>query len=552
MGNGNINPEKLPGALQKYLKNAGNDGKISQQEALVAAKNGLTAKEAAELSSALSGKDVKVGDDVNVKAAKVQQKSFVENSREKGFIDTAKDWFNSQPEWLQTTEKFVGAGAVVVGAGTLIGLSAPVALTLGAVVGLASCSSGSEDPAYDIDIKNPVSVTVKVDSNSNSSDVVKFLEQTFPELMSMLNDIKNNQNVTNQRLDQIEAKLDEVVKQLVANGVKLDVIIDTLTGMGADMKTIIAKLEANGQTQKDIYEAITKLSAQYAEGNKELKYELDTIRNLIAQGNTIGKNNGDLLAEIYTELQALHGDTSVNAEKVRDVLNTILKAVHTGINQNKDMDTKTHQKLDTIIELLTKLNDKTDKYGQALGDKADQIIALLAQISKTGDNAGVDLKKLLDLVTKLVDKADKIDAKSQVIIDLMQKLLANSDKLGDQADAILEAIGNIAIGDVKVDLSKIENTLDALLKATKDNGKILQDIDSKIGIISFTVQGLMNAVNDDIKPLLQKILDKIPEGCKCSDAVLIEIKGILIEIKDKVKDNPKHEGILDDLDNLLG
>ena len=32
MGNGNINPEKLPGALQKYLKNAGNDGKIQEKK----------------------------------------------------------------------------------------------------------------------------------------------------------------------------------------------------------------------------------------------------------------------------------------------------------------------------------------------------------------------------------------------------------------------------------------------------------------------------------------------------------------------------------------
>jgi hypothetical protein len=339
---------------------------------------------------------------------------------------------------------------------------------------------------------------------------------------------------------------------------------------------------------------------------------LQQILDAVKHGNEIGTNNGAVLNQILEQMGKYEGDSA----EIKTLLQQILDKVTQGVEENKDMDTKTNQLLQAILAKINCMDDKNaaalkkiialitegNTIGTNNGAVLNQILNALGSLNGNDDSAiRALLQQILDKVTQgvetgsdiytllqnmdatnkdfylaILDKLDSLDNSQQASLNkilqaiqdntkvakgtqsLVQKILENLGKLGNKADAILDAISKISVGD-KVDLSAIEQMLADLLDQTKKNGEVLTDIDSKLSLVSVTLTGLANQIGSGHEAILAKlneILAKIPDGCKCTNVDLTVIINKLDQLIESVKTNPNddktHEGILDDLDSLLG
>ena len=187
-------------------------------------------------------------------------------------------------------------------------------------------------------------------------------------------------------------------------------------------------------------------------------------------------------------------------------------------------------------------------------------------------NAGTD--KLQDLLEKVLEKQDQ-----------------NMNKIDTNCKAIIEAMGNIKVDGGKIDLSSIEAMLKDLLAQSKKNGNTLSSIDGKLNVIQITQQAILDKINAEAHKgdqryeradaFMTEVLDKLGKQSgagKYDDTKLLEaLKGLsnLIDNKtdkllDAIKDHDvkvtvdvtgkvkcecncgqNHEGILDDINNIL-
>ena len=126
------------------------------------------------------------------------------------------------------------------------------------------------------------------------------------------------------------------------------------------------------------------------------------------------------------------------------------------------------------------------------------------------------------------------------------------DKLGDKADQIIDAIANISTGG-NVDLSKVESMLADILAQEKTNGDILTSADAKAALVLVSLNGIKNAIQDGDKATqdkIQEVIDNMPESCKC-DAKLEVIIEKLQKIIDNGKNDESIKGELEDLEDMF-
>ena len=114
-----------------------------------------------------------------------------------------------------------------------------------------------------------------------------------------------------------------------------------------------------------------------------------------------------------------------------------------------------------------------------------------------------------------------------------------------------------------VDLTDVTELLKQILAQEKANGDTLKAIYDKIDVIPAKLDAIIAKFDGlpqagEYTALLEQIRDKIKpcEGHNCDHGdlaqILLEIKVIIEGLKEKIGDDPRHEGILDDLDDLLG
>ena len=154
-------------------------------------------------------------------------------------------------------------------------------------------------------------------------------------------------------------------------------------------------------------------------------------------------------------------------------------------------------------------------------------------------------------------------------------MLAKMDTLGDKADTIIAKFEGLVFpeGGQPVDMSKVEDLLKQILDAVKANGDKIDVSNDKLEAIFNKIDGIpgkLDAIKEkldtlsnapDYTALLQEIRDKIQpcQGHDCDHTAvidaLLDIKILVEQIKDKIKEDtndPHHEGILDDLDDIFG
>ena len=411
----------------------------------------------------------------------------------------------------------------------------------------------------------------KLSAEEASKKIINLLENIQKSLDQVIVSIKdhyhNDANVTvylqkiqtlleknNDKTDSTNEILNKLYNLVEGQGTKADAmgkeILNYIAAVGFEMNRNFGKLIEEVQT-----------------GNGKLDYMTELMVALNKQVKQNGEDGKKLGNEILNYLGAVGFEMNRNFTAVLDAINNgtaklgdiekLVAQLNTLVKENNE----NNQKLgNQIINYLGKLDIDMNK----------DFTAILNAINK--GNAGTD--KLQDLLEKVLEKQDQ-----------------NMNKIDTNCKAIIEAMGNIKVDGGKIDLSSIEAMLKDLLAQSKKNGNTLSSIDGKLDVIQITEQAILDKINAEAHKgdqryeradaFMTEVLDKLgkqSDAGKYDDTKLLEaLKGLsnLIDNKtdkllDAIKDHDvkvtvdvtgkvkcecncgqNHEGILDDINNIL-
>lgn len=304
---------------------------------------------------------------------------------------------------------------------------------------------------------------------------------------------------------------------------------------------------------------LTLKNNETVQNNAELSAKLDRLIALHEEGNDIARNNGDTLNKILAKLDAIDKRQQESDAVKVELLNQILDKIVALEEGQKDMSAAAKAFYDTLLA-------KIDNMSEA---QANFYVSLIAKMDDMSDVAIQKILDKMDVINSNVENMKAADA------EFYAALLAKMDTLGDKADTIIAKFEGLVFpdGGQPVDLTKVEDLMKQILDAVKANGDKLDVNNEKLDAIYEKIDaipGKLDAIQEklntlsnapDYTALLQEIRDKIKpcEGHECDHTgiidALLDIKILVEQIKDKIKEDtndPHHEGILDDLDDIFG
>ncbi len=399
------------------------------------------------------------------------------------------------------------------------------------------------------------------------------------KILNSINESNKNDQKTNELLTAIFNKVQESIDQNHEMTEKthelLWMIMDKIDNLNSDMKAgILAVLKhVDNASQANINLLIKLINRvdQMDSGDKEsTKVLLDILAKIeasIESNKEMDAKTQALLQSILENIQNFNGDLKTAVDKILAKMdqisaeNKILLGDILNNVQNFNADMKTG--FAAVIENMDKMSAENRAFFNKVLAKLDNmddnakagLAMLIKQMAENNTLTEMQLNKLKQIMDKL-DRAHEDDLKfHNQSIALLSELLSKIDKLGSKADAILDAIGNISL-DVNVDLSTIEKMLADILAQSKANGDVLTSIESKLNLVAITLEGIKTQIevqggdNKAILAKLDQILAKIPDKCNC-DVKLQVIIEKLDNIIEEIKKGNKHEGILDDLEDMF-
>ena len=381
------------------------------------------------------------------------------------------------------------------------------------------------------------------DEVRNGNELTGKNNELLTQILGMLGTLQAGDQDKIEVLNAILAKLEVLIQkgdQLDENDKKtqelLGKILNAINQLDGDLRVgVLAILKKMDKMDANNIEMLSKILEKIEQGGNDKDYT-DILNAILAKLNE-SVDNGNKMGD---ELRAL--------------LNSILDNIQ---NFNADMK----DGINALLAKIDQLSEQQAKYVKAILDKMDSM-------DKTNQNA---FKAILEAIGQLGSKADKY-----------LQILANGQKLTNaQLNEILKAIiesNNIAKNTqgMIADLGDLVNRLGAELFARLEKGQLTLDeikdligqlktevtdgqkaTDDKLKFIGAILNNLVLQVsnmNEETKSILLAILAKIPAGCNCEHVDLTVILEKLDIIIQNIQNNPggNHEGILDDLDDLLG
>lgn len=425
---------------------------------------------------------------------------------------------------------------------------------------------------------------IKNDMNENSANILK----AIAELQASVNDITNLINKLPADIKaQFEGDLNAIINAIKNGNTSMAELKVIIEGLAEKLEGIIDRLDVNNKYQKDIKELLEKINSGQMSDSEKLIEMINLLKNI---ENITGEINNKLDV-VINKLEGMYAQN----ENIQKYLAKIAEY----IKQN-------NSKTDVTNELLQKLIDKSQGGGQGGGGLTEaQLEAILKAISENGNKIdvtnklladmkngqeyileainkfGVDILNKMDTVIKLINDMQGDNTEVKAALENILKQLVKMD--GNQqanAQKILDAIANIKVtGGGVVDLSSVEAMLAKLIELVGKNGEQLTDINAKLDVLNITAKAIedkLDASNKDHKviiDILNSIKDSQAKGYDDSKllAILDLISGKLDDILAAIKDHDvkvtvdvtgkvscecncggNHEGILGDLDDLLG
>jgi hypothetical protein len=287
-------------------------------------------------------------------------------------------------------------------------------------------------------------------------------------------------------------------------------------------ETKISTIEANDKEGKDLLNKILAKVTESVEKQKEMEAENKAFYQAVL--DKMGNLDSGMKEGLNKVLEAIDNNTLTDKEILAKLTDLISKFGNLSAGQETD--------LTVVVNAINALGGDLNAILAEIQKGNSQLEAIREAIEKNNEIA----QGTQDAVNNLAAQNNK---DHETIIALMTKLLEN-----DANDAA-------TMDDIKAILNEIKTN-------TKGNWDTSLRIEDKLNLVAQTINVILETqkeLGDDTKAVLLQILAKIPDGCNCETVdltVIIEKLDKLIEATEEGRNDPKHEGILDDLDDLLG
>ena len=437
-------------------------------------------------------------------------------------------------------------------------------------------------------------LTAMTENNTLLNDIKTEMGANTDAILSAIIDLKSSvdniqkliENLPTEIKNSLSGDLNAILNAINKGNVSLDQITANVEALAAKLDGILDQIKVNGKTQKEIKEILEKIQSGQMKDSEKLLAMINLLKSIDSVTNEI---NGKLDAIINKFENAFPDNKDIKAalEKIEkyleqnnnktDVTNSLLEKLLNKA-QNGGLSEKDLQK---ILDAIAKNGDKIDTTNKLLENMSSQNEKLqkeiLNYIAAVGFEMNGHLNKILEAV-KNIKTGDGANVEA-----LLEKILAKMD--GNTND-IIKAISNIKVTGGAVDLSSVEAMLKELIEISKKNGDKLSSIDSRLDVLNVTTkaieeelkkQGKANGERyEKLMALLSSMKDAIGKGgnnfddtklMKALELISGKLDDILAAIKDhdvkvtvdvtgKVKCEcncgKNHEGILGDLDDILG
>ena len=496
--------------------------------------------------------------------------------------------------------------------GLSLGKVAVPAMGVAAAASMTSCSPEEINVKQEVGIKVQLS---QQDQSALIAAFEKGIDELKKEIQKLGIDVKTYGDQIIDLLTSNNSYLKNIANDMKQNNQDNAKIIEILTNINSTVDTLTSLVEAtnenitvNGQSIKAQLNAILNAIKNGGAGSEsQLTAYLDDLKNLLQtvikqQGDQIeiDKDSNTTLKDILAKLDKMDGTTQEKLAAILAVLGDI-KSIGNEINGKLDKIINKFENAFPDNKDIKAALEKIEKYleqNNAKTDVTNKLLEKLLNKSQTGGLSQEDLQKILDAIAKNGDKIDTTNkllekygtettVKMTEILDAIKNIKGGNgtgadleallDKVLAKMDAntakIIDAIGNIKVTGGKVDLGSVEAMLKELIELTKKNGNTLDNIDAKMDVVNVTTKAILDKlgnVDQNVQNILDfikknagsyddsKLLEKLDKIMDKLDDILAAIKDhkVTVDVTGKVtcecKCGQNHEGILGDLDDILG
>ena len=493
-------------------------------------------------------------------------------------LSNATDYDLAEVE-RQAANKGYISSALTAMKGAAVAVLALINPAAAGVVGTAAAAAACDkkDDVTDYKFENTnntnINVSVKAELNSVENLVKELMEQLGVDLSAILSEITALRSDNNANQEAIIKLLDKIMKIITEGNQTLTDIKNSLV---KNHKDDVQYQEKVLQMLGDIKAALAKIDSRIANAYTGIVNaivnsgaKLENIEKLLRQINANVENLGKLVTR-YGDAGLKLGNAILEAIKKLDFNTTVdLSGIEALLKQLVDGQKANGDKIDILTDLFAKASKKAIEMLACLGGQLSIIIDKL-------DKNSPDYTAQLNAIIKLLEQLDaNNEARNQKVLDAIAKL--GTDVTGDLT-AILAAI-NALPHDKQKDYTDVLNAiLDKIKEGNAQNDANFKAVLAKIHDLGINVAYGMNAILDAIKDMpdytakLDAILAKMDalEGKTTENGnTLVDILNAIKDLKDtiniviegdKIKvicncgncGGNKHEGIIGDLNNLLG
>ena len=475
-----------------------------------------------------------------------------------------------QPTENQTTEGYVAPykSNIAFQGGKFKSLTLGVMMalaTLGGVSTLTSCTDGTD-----------------VYSETNINIDLKAMMEIINQLTAILNEMKDQQELTNQQLQQMNAYMMELIQEVKNGNISADAfyqkMFEYMIINQTNQEIIIDQLVQNGQTQEEANALIQQLIKDVNSGLISAQEAWDKIQSLlgdikgllsqaitdfnnyfeklIAQQNELIETNkagfeelikrGDITNETLKNLQEQNDSLIVLSNKQLDAQNNIVKAIEkSNLDSNANFETVVstlNANKDQLIAVLMKLG-----YTQAQIEKmtAGQIIAAINENTQATEKGNILLSKIaryVALLPEIYKNGNITNAELNAIYKLFSEAVAGggegySKEMLEKLEQVVEKLESI---------EGILNDMNAKLSTMIDDFKAFRDqyTDDKAEQFNLLKELVVNnKIQTEQLSLMQATQKDMAES-------LAGLKASADELLAIAKDDTRHKELIDAIKNI--
>ena len=278
---------------------------------------------------------------------------------------------------------------------------------------------------------------------------------------------------------------------------------------------------------------------------KSMENNLTKIENAVREGNILADQKLSELLDLVTKIletqQTILRDGAEGNKKLYDLVNKILDAVASGTAKNYQklseileainlVGTQQNEFGEKTIELLTKMYEKMDNIGADNQTFYDNILAAIKALNSDVNTASAQNVVMLETILDAITENKNISAEGNELLNKILTVITEGQINDEEKAAELQATLNEIITAIKegqeIDVGYYKDIIDSLIGIEENTGAFADILEQ--------IRNDMNNANNEQKEYLQKIYDYLKTFGDNAPAYTEEIKGLLNKIIDSV------------------